>query len=254
MSQDTASQPHSRGSSGRRIAAFVAAGVVGLAALGLVIAGGVLLWGNAQKDDAGYISTGTHGLHTSTYAIATDNLDVDLDVPGGVVDRDRFGHVRVQATSRTGKPVFVGIAPTREVSGYLAASAHASVTDVEDGPFQAFHVTYRHHGGDRRPSAPAEQHFWAASAHGDGAQSATWKVREGNWSVVVMNADGSAGVDAGVNAGADLPFLAPAGWISLGGGLVLLAAAGGLLFLGMHTPPPTAPGRADAPRPAVVVG
>jgi hypothetical protein len=52
-----------------------------------------------------------------------------------------------------------------------------------------------------------------------------------------MNADGSAGVDAGVRAGADVPFLAPAGWITLGGGLVLLAGAGGLLYLGARKPP-----------------
>ena len=47
----------------------------------------------------------------------------------------------------------------------------------------------------------------------------TWKVREGDWSAVIMNADGS--VDAGVRAGADVPFLAPAGWMT-GGDLVLL--------------------------------
>jgi hypothetical protein len=79
----------------------------------------------------------------------------------------------------------------------------------------------------------------------------TWKVREGDWSVVIMNADGSAGVDAGVRAGADLPFLAPAGWITLGGGIVLLAAAGGLLFLGMRTRPPAAPARAEDRGPVV---
>ena len=49
----------------------------------------------------------------------------------------------------------------------------------------------------------------------------TWKVRDRDWSVVIMNADGSAGVDAGVRAGADVPFLAPAGWMT-GGDLVLL--------------------------------
>jgi hypothetical protein len=248
---DTASRPRPRGTSGRRVAATVAGGLLAVLALVLVIAGGVLLWGDAQKDDAGYVSTGKHGLHTRSYAIATDNLDIDLGAAGGVIDRDRFGHVRIEATSRTDKPVFVGIAPTRDVSRYLAATAHASITDVDDGPFQSFRVTYRDHGGDRRPATPAQQGFWAASAHGTGAQAMTWKVREGDWSVVIMNADGSAGVDAGVRAGADLPFLAPAGWITLGGGIVLLAAAGGLLFLGMRTPPPAAPARAEDRGPVV---
>jgi hypothetical protein len=59
----------------------------------------------------------------------------------------------------------------------------------------------------------------------------TWDVEHGSWSVVVMNADGSRGVDAGVSAGANVPILPVIGWGFLGGGLVLLAVAGGLVFL-----------------------
>ena len=146
MSHDTAHaapRPRPRGTSGRRVAATAAGGILALLALVLVVAGGALLWGDAQKDDAGYVSTGPHGLHTRSYAIATDNLDIDLGTPGPVIDRDRLGHIRVEVTSRTGKPVFVGIAPTRDVSRYLVATAHASITDVDDGPFRSFRVTYR---------------------------------------------------------------------------------------------------------------
>lgn len=259
MSQDSTTEstttapagPPSRGRSGGRIAAVVAGSVVGLVALALLIGGGALLWGNGQKDDDGYVSTGTHGLHTSTYALATDNLDIDLDGAGWLLDNDRLGHVRVQATSRNDKPVFVGIAPTRDVSTYLADSAHSSIADIEDGPFSSFDVTYRDHAGDAKPVAPARQRFWAASAQGTGSQSMTWKVRDGDWSVVIMNADGSAGVDAGVRAGADVPFLAPAGWITLGGGVVLLAGAGGLLYLGLRKPPRTRPERVNERGPVV---
>jgi hypothetical protein len=245
------SDPRKRGRSGGRIAALVAGSLVGLVAIALLIGGGALLWGNGQKDDAGYVSTGTHGLRTSTYALTTDNLDIDLDGAGWLLDTDRLGHVRVQATSHDDKPVFVGIAPTREVSDYLAQSAHSSVADIEDGPFSSFHVTYRDHAGDLKPPAPADQRFWAASAKGPGSQTMTWKVRDGDWSVVVMNADGSAGVNAGVRAGADVPFLSPAGWITLGGGLVLLAGAGGLLYLGIRKPPSTRPERVTEREPVV---
>jgi hypothetical protein len=259
MSQDSTTQsptiarsgPRTRGPSGGRIAALVAGSLLAVVALALVIGGGALLWGNGQKDEDGYVSTGTHGLHTSTYALATDNLDIDLDGAGWLLDNDRLGHVRIQATSHNDKPVFVGIAPTRDVSNYLAQTAHSSVTDVEDGPFSSFDVTYRDHGGSVEPVAPAQQRFWAASAHGTGSQAMTWKVRDGDWSVVVMNADGSAGVDAGIRAGADVPFLAPAGWITLGGGLVLLAGAGGLLYLGLRKPPRTGPERVDEREPVV---
>jgi hypothetical protein len=51
-----------------------------------------------------------------------------------------------------------------------------------------------------------------------------------------MNADGSAVVDTAISAGARLPFLAALGWGSVGGGLLLLAAAGGLVFVGQRAP------------------
>lgn len=218
-------------SRGGRIASLVAAAVVGLISIGLLAAGGLALWGNGEKDQDGYLSTSSDRFETRNYAVASDDLDVDLDAPGWMVNTDRFGKIRLKASSRTGRPVFVGIAPTREVSSYLRQSAHASVTDLDYSPFRA---TYRDHGGARRPAPPTEQTFWAASAHGAGTQTTTWKVRGGSWSIVVMNADGSRGVDVGVSAGASVPFLAALGWGLVGGGLVMLVVAGGLGYLGLR--------------------
>jgi len=102
------------------------------------------------------------------------------------------------------------------------------ITDVE---FSPFHADYDTRAG-RAPAAPAEQKIWAATVQGDGEQALTWDVRDSDWSVVVMNADGSAGVEAGISAGASLGFLDEAGKISLTTGFVLLILAGGLLFVG----------------------
>ena len=220
-----------------RIAALVVGSLVGLLALGLSAAGGVGLWADGQKDADGYLSTGSHRLAASSYAIASDDLDVDLDGAGKVLHRDRYGDVRLAATSRNGKDVFVGIARTRDVAAYLGRSAHATVTDVSTSPF---HATYRAHGGVRRPAAPASERFWAASAHGAGTQAVKWEVRDGRWSVVVMNADGTRGVDAGVSAGASLPFLPAAAWGSIGGGALLLIVAAGLVAVGVRGPRPGA--------------
>jgi len=46
-----------------------------------------------------------------------------------------------------------------------------------------------------------------------GTQTVTWKVREGDWSVVLMNADGSRGVSADIDLGAKLSFLL---WVAIG--------------------------------------
>src|SRR5687768_14728716 len=92
--------------SGGRIAAVVSGVTLALLGAALLVGGGALLWGDAQKDDDGYLSTGSHRFGTSTYAVATDDLDVDLDTPNSIVDDELFGTVRVQATSRTAEPVF----------------------------------------------------------------------------------------------------------------------------------------------------
>jgi hypothetical protein len=221
-------------STAARIAALIGASIVGLLALVLIALGGVSLWANGQKDDSGYLSTGTDRYATSTYAVATDNLDLDSRGAGWLINSDRYGKVRLKVDSRAGKPVFVGIARTSEVSRYLRDTSHAVVTDVSYSPF---HAEYRAHAGAQRPTLPADQRFWVASAHGSGAQTLTWDVKHGSWSVVVMNADGSRGVDAGVSAGANVPILSAVGWGALGGGLLLLAAAGGIVFLALRSEP-----------------
>jgi hypothetical protein len=154
------------------------------------------------------------------------------------MDRDEFGKVRIEVQPRAGKPVFVGIAPTNEVSAYLSGTAHTAVTDVSYSPFRA---EYRDRGGDRRPALPAGRRFWAASAHGAGTQTITWDVEDGDWSVVVMNEDASRTVDTTIGVGAKVPFLVTAAWVSIGGGLLLLSAAGALLFLGVRRPRTAAP-------------
>jgi hypothetical protein len=241
MTAQTATPPR-RGPSGGQVAAIVGGSIAGILAVIALVAGGLFLWADSKKDSDGYVSTGSDPYSTRTYAITTEDLQLDDDVPGMV--EDLYGKVRLRATSHNGKSVFVGIARTDEVSRYLASSAHATLTDVNYDPFEASYSTT---GGAQRPQAPADQDIWVASAQGSGRQTLTWDVKQGNWSVVVMNADGSAGVNAGVSAGATADFLTPLAWGTLGGGLLLTAIAGGLLFAGLRRPnPPAADQRRSA--------
>jgi hypothetical protein len=244
METATTGPPARRPDRGARIAAIVASSVLGLFAFGLLAAGGAALWGDAQKDEHGYISSDSERYATGTRAIASDNLDLDLDGLGAVVGSDSFGKVRLEVASHDDKPVFVGIARTSDVSDYLRGSAHTVVTDVDYSPF---HADYSDRTGERRIAPPAGERFWAASAHGAGDQTLTWDVEDGDWSVVVMNADGSPGVDAGVSAGARLGFLDELGWILIGSGLVALIGAGGFLYLGVRPPRQRRP---DEPNPS----
>jgi hypothetical protein len=224
----------------KRVISLTAASLVALAAAGLLAAGGLLLWSNGKKDDDGYLTSASHTFSTSDYAIATDDLDIDEDGAGKLIDNDLYGKVRLKVAPHGDQPVFVGIAPTADVDRYLARSAHAELTDVSFDPFRA---DYRAHTGEQAPAAPAEQGFWTASVHGSGTQTLDWKVRSGGWSIVVMNADGSRAVDAGVSVGADLPIIVPLGWGLLGGGLVLALLASGLVVVGVRSPSRPAPER-----------
>jgi hypothetical protein len=212
-----------------RIAAFIAAGVLGLLSLGLLAGGGILLWADSQKDEDGFVTTESARFATDAYAMSTDKLDVDsLD---WIVGRDRWGKLRLEIEPRGDKPLFAGIARTADVDRYLRGVHHDLVTNVEIEPFRA---DYRERPGDARPTRPAAHDFWAASAHGAGRQTLTWDVEDGDWAVVVMNEDASRGVDASVEAGADIPFLSDAGWVSLAGGLFAIAIAATLAFLGIR--------------------
>lgn len=236
MQETTPYTPARRRSAGR-IASIVAASVAAVVAVGFIAAGALLLWGDSKTDDEGYLSTGKERYAASTYALASDNLDIDLDGAGWIMDRDDVGKVRLAVESSAGKPVFVGIARTSDVADYLRGTAYTSVTEVDYSPF---HASYRDrdHAGDRRPAQPADQDFWAASAHGSGTQTVDWELEDGDWSIVVMNADGSRGVDTDIRAAAQVPFLGTLGWVSLGGALVLLITAATLMYLGLRTPRP----------------
>jgi hypothetical protein len=226
------------------IAALVASAALAVFSLGMFAVGGLALWGDAQKDEQGYISSDSDRFSSTSRAITSDNLDLDLDGLDGVVGRESLGKLRLEVAPHEDKPVFVGIAPTRDVSQYLRGSAHTVVTDVDHSPF---HADYDDQAGDRELAPPAGERFWSATAHGAGRQTLTWDVEDGDWSVVVMNADGSPGVDAGVSAGAKLGFLDELGWVGIGTGLLALAGAGGFLYLAVRRPRQRTP---DEPNPS----
>jgi hypothetical protein len=213
------------------IALVVTGALASLFAVGLLAIGAGAFIGESQKDSDGYLSTDTHQFEAGTRALATENLDVDLDAGNWVLDTNDLGQVRLQVESRDEKPVFVGIARTSDVENYLQGVSHSTLTDVDTSPFEA---KYDGHGGNRHPGAPADSQIWVASEHGSGKQTLNWEIEDGDYSVVVMNADGSAGVDADLSAGASLGFLDEAGKISLTTGFVLLILAGGLLYIGVR--------------------
>jgi hypothetical protein len=219
------------------IALVVTGALASLFAVGLLAIGGLAFVGESEKDGDGYLSTDTHQFEAGTRALATENLDVDLGGANSVLDTNDLGKVRLQVESRDDKPVFVGIARTGDVENYLQGVSHSTLTDVDTSPFES---DYDNHAGDRRPVAPADSQIWVASEHGSGKQTLNWEIEDGDYSVVVMNADGSAGVDADISTGANVPFLDEIGWTAVGSGSFVLLM--GVLLIVMGTRRPSNPG------------
>jgi hypothetical protein len=202
--------------------ALLVGGIV-LALVALVVAGarGTAIWASTQKDSHGYHSTGLHRLHSPTHAITTKSIDLATSVPEWLL-----GKIRIEARPAGTAPVFVGIGHRDDVDAYLRGVERDVLTDVDLDPFRAH---YDRQPGTQAPKPPAAQTFWVASAQGPGTQVLTWETGSGSWSVVLMNADGSAGVDASVKAGASIPY---ALWIGIGALVIgILLAAGATLMI-----------------------
>src|SRR3954469_17896875 len=218
---------------GSRIGLTITGAIASLIAVALVAGGGLALWGDSLKDGDGYLRTDTERYSADTRALATDNLDVDLGDADWVAQTDDLGKITVSAESRDGKPLFVGIARTSDVERYLANVPYTTVNDIDVAPFQA---DYERHSGNRHPVSPEHAGIWQASSQGTGKQSIDWKIDDGDYSVVVMNADGSLGVDADVSAGASIPFLDELGWSAIGSGAFALLLGIGLIALAARRP------------------
>ena len=207
-------------------AALVGASVTGLVAFALFLAGGLLLWADGHYKDAdGFLTTPSQRFESSSYAITTSDLEVGAGAPGFLLEADRYGTIRLETIAKGGKPLFVGVARTRDVDAYLKGSAHSELSDIDYAPFRA---RYDQHEGARPPGPPADRRIWAAR----GEHALTWDVRSGDWSIVVMNADGSRGVAAAVSAGARVPYIAEIAYVTLGVGLLFVIATTALTMYG----------------------
>lgn len=226
-----------------RIVLGVIGAVLTLIGFGLLAGAGTVAWANAtQRDDTGFFTSSSSVFESNGFAVTSERLRIVdglpdvLSAPGDVVT------FKAQGGSANGKPLFVGVGPAAAVSAYLAGVAHDEVVDVHmDGWKGSLSKDYRTSPGGPPAGPPGAQSFWTAKATGTNV-SLVWPASEGTWSVVVMNAGGSAGVAADLGLGVKVNFL---GWVALG----LLSAGGILLLIGLvamffgfrtrHAVPPT---------------
>ena len=210
-----AEPPRGRGGAGR-VALIVVGAVAALLAFATLVGGCALVAvDQTQRDDDGFLMSPSEDFRTSTYAIVSEAADIDTD--GAEWALDAFlGTVRIR--SESDRPLFVGIAPANDADAYLAGVEHDVVTDLEREP------RYARAPGGAPEAPPGDEAFWVASASGAGEQTLEWDPEDGDWRVVVMNADASRGVSSELSIGAELDSVL---WIGIG-----LLVAGALLAAG----------------------
>jgi hypothetical protein len=222
--QDPMKQKQRHRSTGMIVGGVILAAV---AAVALATAGTAIWADRTQRDSNGYVSTSTHLYTSPGRAIATDKVTIGSEVPEWIA-----GKVRLAASSSS-KPVFLGIARQADVDRYLEDTSYATASEESLDPFT---VAYVPHAGNVNPGRPADQTFWAASTSG-GTHTLTWKLQPGEWSVVLMNADGSPGVSASISIGAELPWILWAGiGLALLGSLMAVTAAA-MIYRGSKSKP-----------------
>ncbi len=223
-----------------RNAGHVVAIVVGclllLPGLGVLAGGLAAAAGQAwATDDDGFFDTSLERIEGDGVAVATTDLWLDGDVdeidegPSWLLDLlDVDMRLRVTGAGPT-DTVFVGIARSADVERYLAGSSWSDVVAIDHRTPRVVEVP-----GTGSVDPPLGEDFWAAATSGAGEQELTWEARAGRWSVVVMNADGAAGVAADVDVGfrSDAVTAVAVTLVVVGG--VVVAAAIALLVVGIR--------------------
>ncbi|MGW7681593.1 hypothetical protein ACWGID_12680 [Kribbella sp. NPDC054772] len=203
-----------------RIVALVIGILVTLASVVGLAVGGALAWlDEGRRDSAGYITSDQVTLTTAGYALTSESLAIDAGAAS--IPHRWFGDARIRVQSTDGTPVFVGLANTSDVQRYLSGVAHSTVTDI--GPN---HATYTEHAGRAPVVPPAALRIWRSQASGPGQQSISWPFEQGDWTLVVMAADGSRGVSVRADAGSNAPVLE---WLWI----VVLVSAGVAFVIGV---------------------
>ncbi|UCH43583.1 MAG: hypothetical protein JSW16_03310 [Dehalococcoidales bacterium] len=202
--------------------------IVLLVSIGMLAAGGTLLWLDSTiKDGDGFYCTRTIRIEKGSYAIVAvpDSIAMQgiWDWPWryGYGDLGDLTAFKVEGSNNDPlNQVFIGVATASELDDYL--------TDVELDEISSLHiipssVDYRHHPGNAVPGNPATQTFWIESTLGTGSQVLKWDfVEPAGYSLVLMNGDGSAGIDMSIVLGVKAPLIEDAVEFFVFGGVFLL--------------------------------
>jgi len=210
--------PSAPWSAGRVITVVIGSLVALMSVAGLAV-GGVMLWlDQTQRDSAGFVTSDRESVRTTAYALVSENMSIEAG-PG--LPRRLIGDARVRVESANGGPVFVGVARSTDVRNYLNGVGYTTLQSFGPGPTQ-----YDDHAGTAPSTSPTKLAIWRQQANGNGTQTIIWPVESGDWTIVVMSPEATAGVDVRMDVGATAPAL---DWLWI----AVLTSAGAFFVLGV---------------------
>ncbi len=233
-----------------RVLLGVTSGLLLTFAAAMFVAFIALAWlPGTHRNGDGFVTSDAVTLATDGYAITSTDIDI-RSVPDEWLPSNIIGTFRLEAESSDGSRLFLGVAPSAEVDDFLADVSHRVVDRL--GPWQPVEVI--EHQGNAAADIPGSADFWRASTQGKGFLSLDWEPEWGEWTLVVMNADGSSGVDVSTSIGVNTPWL-PAGLV-ITGMLALISGAVGLVLaaLALRRPASAPPEEAARRQPATIGG
>ena len=225
-----------------RVFAVLMGGLLVLVAFGLIMGGSTMRVVNKEIIGSdGYIMTGVERLQSNSYAIVFEDIDINIDDDSERIAQ-RFSNLvtfKMTAESNTpGEEVFIGLIQDNSAQGFLEDVEYDRLVgrNWEYDPWSSNFPDYTlvHSDGTRAAVTPLVLSSWIEHASGQGEQTITWNPVEGNYWVIVMNADGSAGVDADFQMGVKTPLLKSIGDILLTAGLAIGLIGAYLVYIAVN--------------------
>lgn len=137
------------------------------------------------------VDVGSTALYVNLFTVSTPDY-----VPRSVLE------TYVTARHDSATPLFLGVGSQEDVQDFLLGVPYDAASSLTNGTFELRAVP-----GLRVPApAPESVDWWWTSASGNPARL-PWAPENGAGVFVLMNADGSAGVDADVSASLEFPQL-----------------------------------------------
>jgi hypothetical protein len=180
---------------------------------------------------------------TNGHALVLETLDVGQDFP---TSGSFAATVGVTVAGKDGD-VFVGIGPAADVARYLRGVQIDRIVQVD---WPGGMRTEPASKGTRTPDPPEQQSFWVAKDQGTTA-NLQWPLSGGDWTLVIMKADGSSDVSVTASGTLRMTALGPISIGLLVVGITILV--GGILLTISGSKTPRMRGGTPPPRPDDVV-